>query len=76
MTDILSTSKMEELMTLVEEAARSTEEGVKHFIEPAPGTLRRATAKRHHIIFGRRGSGKSRDIVKSCVWRFDQAASF
>ena len=33
--------------------------GVKYFIEPAQGVLTRATAKRHHIIFGRRGSGKS-----------------
>lgn len=54
-------------MTLVEEAARSTEEGVKHFIEPAPGTLRRATSKRHHIVFGRRGSGKSSLLRKAAA---------
>ena len=35
MTDILATPEMVQLMTLVEEAARSTEEGVKHFVEPA-----------------------------------------
>ena len=49
----------------IEEAARSTEEGVRYFIEPAPGTLNRATAKRHHIVFGRRGSGKSSLLRKA-----------
>lgn len=52
-------------MTLVEEAARSTKQGVIHFIEPAPGTLRRAISKRHHIVFGKRGSGKSSLLQKA-----------
>ena len=43
----------------VEEATRSTEAGVRRFVEPAQGALRRAVSKRHHIVFGRRGSGKS-----------------
>lgn len=43
----------------LEEATRSTAEGVKYFIEPAKGTLSRAKTRRHHFIFGRRGSGKS-----------------
>lgn len=67
MTDILGTPEIDAMMTLVEEAARSTEEGVKHFIEPGPGTLRRATSKRHHIIFGRRGSGKSSLLRKAAA---------
>jgi hypothetical protein len=49
----------------IEEAARSTEEGVRYFIEPAPGTLNRAIAKRHHVVFGRRGSGKSSLLRKA-----------
>ena len=65
MSGILDTPEMGQLLTLVEEAARSTEEGVKHFVEPAPGTLQRATNKRHHIIFGRRGSGKSSLLRKA-----------
>lgn len=64
---ILATDEMITMVTLVEEAARSTEEGVKHFIEPAPGTLRRATSKRHHIVFGRRGSGKSSLLRKAAA---------
>lgn len=67
MTTILSSDEIINLMTLVEEAARSTEEGVRHFIEPAPGTLRRATSKRHHIVFGRRGSGKSSLLRKAAA---------
>lgn len=63
----LGTSEMELLVTLVEEAARSTKDGIKHFVEPAPGTLRRATSKRHHIIFGRRGSGKSSLLHKAAA---------
>ena len=67
MPTILNSKAMETLVTLVEEAARSTEEGVKHFVEPAPGTLLRATSKRHHIVFGRRGSGKSSLLRKAGV---------
>lgn len=59
MVDLINSSEMARLVILVEEAARSTKEAVRHFVEPAPGTLQRATSKRHHIIFGRRGSGKS-----------------
>lgn len=61
----LESEEMAKLLTLVEEAARSTEEGVKHFVEPAPGTLRRTTSKRPHVIFGRRGSGKSSLLRKA-----------
>jgi hypothetical protein len=67
MAGILNTDEMSTLVTLVEEAARSTEEGVKHFVEPAPYTLRRATNKRHHVVFGRRGSGKSSLLRKAAA---------
>jgi len=67
MTDILQSPKIGSLATLVEEAARSTEEGVKRFIEPASGTLRRAIIKRHHIVFGRRGSGKTSLLRKAAA---------
>ena len=45
MNKILDSPEVAKLVTLVEEAARSTEEGVKRFVEPAQGTLRRATNK-------------------------------
>jgi hypothetical protein len=65
MQGTLNSDAMGCLVTLVEEASRSTQEGVKHFVEPAPGTLTRATNKRHHIVFGRRGSGKSSLLRKA-----------
>jgi hypothetical protein len=65
MTEILNSEEVERLATLVEEAMRSTEEGIKRFVEPARGTLRRATSRQHHIVFGRRGSGKSSLLRKA-----------
>jgi AAA+ ATPase superfamily predicted ATPase len=47
------------LSKLIEESTRSTSESVKYFVEPTPGVLHKAKNKRNHIIFGRRGSGKS-----------------
>jgi hypothetical protein len=41
--EVLASSDIENMITLVEEASRSTEAGVKRFIEPAHGTLRRLT---------------------------------
>src|SRR5213080_1124920 len=65
--EIINSARVLALAMKVEEAARSTDEGVKHFIEPAPGTLRRATSRRHHLIFGRRGSGKSSLLRKAAA---------
>ena len=67
MADLINSPEVSVLVTKVEEAARATEEGVKHFIEPAPGTLKRAVSKRHHIVFGRRGSGKSSLLRKAAA---------
>jgi hypothetical protein len=63
-TTILEGDKVQKLARTVEESTRSTREGVRFFIEPAPGTLARAKNKRHHIVFGRRGSGKSSLLAK------------
>ena len=62
---LLNSADVQALETRVEEATRATTAGVKHFVEPADGTLRRALSKRHHIIFGRRGSGKSSLLRKA-----------
>lgn len=67
MKSVLSDTRVEKLVKLVEESTRSSEEGVKRFIEPAQGALSRATNKRHHIIFGRRGSGKSSLLRKAAA---------
>ena len=66
-TDVLSTSEINDLIRNIEESTRSTEEGVKRFVEPAYGTLSRATSRRHHVVFGRRGSGKSSLLRKAAA---------
>jgi len=65
MSKLLNSPEIGRLVTLVEEAARSTEESVKYFVEPAPGTLDRSKSRRHHLVFGRRGSGKSSLLQKA-----------
>jgi hypothetical protein len=65
--DILNSKKMQELVTIVEEATRSSKEGVRNFVEPAQGTLSRVVSKRHHVVFGRRGSGKSSLLEKAAA---------
>ncbi len=67
MDELLNSEKVQNLEIGIEEATRSTEEGVKRFIEPAHGTLSRAIAKRPHIVFGRRGSGKSSLLRKAAA---------
>jgi Cdc6-like AAA superfamily ATPase len=43
----------------------SSGSAVRRFIEPAAGTLTRATSRTHHLVFGRRGSGKSSLLRKA-----------
>ena len=62
--DIFST-KIDDLANLIEESIRATKKNVVRFIEPADGTLRRAMNRQHHIIFGRRGSGKTSLLIKA-----------
>jgi len=65
MGSILNTPQVDRLATLVEEATRATTGAPGQFIEPARGTLDRAKARRHHIVFGRRGSGKTSLLGKA-----------
>jgi AAA+ ATPase superfamily predicted ATPase len=62
---LVFSERFEQLVLKIEEATRASQEGTKRFIEPHPGTLNRALSKRHHIIFGRRGSGKSSLLNKA-----------
>jgi hypothetical protein len=63
--ELLNTGAVDRLMTLVEEATRAIKGPPKRFIEPARGTLDRAKSRRHHIVFGRRGSGKTSLLRKA-----------
>lgn len=49
----------------LEEAARAGESSGSRFVEPAKGTLSRTLSSRHHLIFGRRGSGKTSLLQKA-----------
>lgn len=62
---ILDSSQVADLEVKLEEATRSSASGLHRFIEPAAGTLTRATSKTHHLVFGRRGSGKSSLLRKA-----------
>lgn len=59
--------EIKSLVLKIEESARSTPDAIKWFIPPTEGALERATSKRHHIIFGRRGSGKSSLLRKAAA---------
>jgi hypothetical protein len=61
---LLNSEQVQKLAQLVDESVRASREGVKHFVEPTPGVLAKAKSKRHNIIFGRRGSGKSSLLQK------------
>lgn len=63
--ELLTTPQVDKLVTIVEEATRATRDAPRRFIEPARGTLDRAKSRRHHLIFGRRGSGKTSLLRKA-----------
>ena len=47
------------LLALLAEAARAGPETVGRFVSPRPGILEEASARRHQLVLGRRGVGKS-----------------
>ncbi|HEY5941403.1 MAG TPA: hypothetical protein VIT89_00900 [Solirubrobacterales bacterium] len=66
MADVdLSDESIYALQDALTEAVRATEAGVQRFVEPASGTLRIAVSRRPHLIFGRRGSGKTSLLRKA-----------
>jgi hypothetical protein len=62
--ELLNSPTVNRLLQLVNESVRASRDGVKFFLEPSPGVLSKAKSKRHHLIFGRRGSGKSSLLQK------------
>lgn len=61
----LDSGAVDKLLVLCEEVMRATPAGAERFVEPAAGVLARAISKQHHIVFGRRGSGKSSLLRKT-----------
>jgi hypothetical protein len=47
------------LLALLAEAARAGPDAVGRFVSPRPGILEEASARRHQLVHGRRGVGKS-----------------
>ena len=62
---LLDSPKITALSLRIEESTRATESTIKRFVEPAAGTLERAKSRRHHFVFGRRGSGKTSLLKKA-----------
>lgn len=61
----LNDEKVYVLQDALTDAVRASEESVRRFIEPGNGTLRMALRRRPHLVFGRRGSGKSSLLRKA-----------
>jgi predicted NACHT family NTPase len=62
---LLDSQKITTLSIRIEESTRASEDTIPRFVEPASGTLERAKSKRHHMVFGRRGSGKTSLLKKA-----------
>ena len=62
--NLFETKEIGKLIILLEEVTRATPNG-NRFIEPYSGVLDQTKSKRNHLIFGRRGSGKSSLLQKS-----------
>jgi hypothetical protein len=66
----LDDPKIDALITALDEATRASAEATKRFVEPAVGTLSKALAKQHQMVFGRRGSGKS-SLLRKAIAEFN-----
>jgi Cdc6-like AAA superfamily ATPase len=51
--------EVDQLLVRLEEATRARPEGAVEFVPPAGGELSQAEAGFHHLVYGRRGSGKT-----------------
>lgn len=58
-TNRIDSDSVNRFISKLEESSRATRGNTASFIEPALGTLAKAENLRTHLIFGRRGSGKS-----------------
>ncbi len=61
----LESDAVAQLVIDIEQSLRATDDAVKRFVSPTDNALPRAVAKQHHLVFGRRGSGKSSLLRKA-----------
>jgi polynucleotide 5'-kinase involved in rRNA processing len=59
--------KVANLIRVIKASTRGSnrEEKLRRFVEPARGTLGEAMSPQHHVVFGRRGSGKTSLLRKA-----------
>src|SRR5215467_10227083 len=59
--------KIDRLLVTIGASKRgdNDQDKLSRFVEPAPGTLHRVMSKHHHVILGRRGSGKTSLLRKA-----------
>jgi hypothetical protein len=62
---VLESDAVAKLVIDIEESMRATDDAVKRFVPPTNTALPRAVARQHHLVFGRRGSGKSSLLHKA-----------
>jgi hypothetical protein len=62
---VLESDAVAQLVIEIEESMRATEDAVKRFVPPTDNALPRAVSRQHHLVFGRRGSGKSSLLRKA-----------
>lgn len=55
----ISDQEVAKLLPALAEAERATEETAARFVPPRPGILEEVSARRHQLVYGRRGVGKS-----------------
>jgi hypothetical protein len=58
-SDVLTDEDVARLLPALAEAERATEATAARFVAPRPGILEEASARRHQLVYGRRGVGKS-----------------
>ncbi|SRR6266700_130364 len=62
---VLESKAVDQLVIDIEQSMRATQGDVKRFVPPTDNALSRAVARQHHLVFGRRGSGKSSLLHKA-----------
>jgi Cdc6-like AAA superfamily ATPase len=58
-TGAISDEDVARLLPALAEAERDTKDTAARFVSPRPGILEEASARRHQLVYGRRGVGKS-----------------
>ena len=72
----ISDAQVARLLPALAEAERASEETLARFVEPRPGILEEVSARRHQLVYGRRGVGKSTLLLRVEAGSPDRAVIF